>query len=481
MPNVVLPLRGTDCAWRDAARGLIAQNCPPADILWRYGAAGDDLFADAPIALPKGRPLKVSKAFVDMANTIVWHSDPQRFARLYALLWRLRDRPRLMADRGDRDVATLRAMEKAVNRDKHKMKAFLRFREIDPLSDRRRFAAWFEPSHFITEPLSQSFFAPRFGDMDWVIVTPHLTAHFTNGHVTFADGQTKPPLPEDATEQLWTTYFRNIFNPARLKIKAMQAEMPKKYWKNMPEAAAIPELIAGAEARAKAMQEAAPTLPPLRAERIAAHAARPAAAILAQTPPPGDLLPAIKACTKCPLHRSATQAVPGQGPLDAPLMIVGEQPGDHEDLAGRPFVGPAGQMFDQIAAEIGLDRSRAYITNAVKHFKFTPRGKRRIHAKPNADEIEACKWWLDAEIQTVQPQLILAMGATAAAALTGSGTGILKRRGTIEARADGTPILLTLHPSYLLRVPDPGAKAQAIAAFRADLAMALAKLRELAV
>ena len=159
------------------------------------------------------------------------------------------------------------------------------------------------------------------------------------------------------------------------------------------------------------------------------------------------------ACRRCPLYRNATQVVVGEGPRDARLMFVGEQPGDEEDRAGRPFVGPAGRLFDAIASEAGVDRDRSFVTNAVKHFKFAPRGKRRIHQKPDAGEVEACQWWLDAERRLVRPKLIVALGATAAESLTGTGKGILKRRGRIEATEDGTPVFLTVHPSYLLRLP----------------------------
>ena len=193
-----------------------------------------------------------------------------------------------------------------------------------------------------------------------------------------------------------------------------------------------------------------------------------------------ELPSAIRACTRCPLHCHATQAVPGEGPTHADLMVVGEQPGDQEDLAGRPFVGPAGQMFDRIAGEAGLDRDAAFVTNAVKHFKFTARGKRRIHQRPEMPEIDQCRWWMNAEVAQVQPKLILAMGATAAQSLTGKGTGILKRRGTIEAGPEGIPVLITLHPSYLLRVPDPAVREEAEAQFRSDLAMAARMMAEAA-
>jgi DNA polymerase len=189
---------------------------------------------------------------------------------------------------------------------------------------------------------------------------------------------------------------------------------------------------------------------------------------------PSDALPAaITACTRCPLHCNATQAVLGQGPLDAALMIVGEQPGDQEDLSGKPFVGPAGQLFDQIAAKAGLNRQQAYVTNAVKHFKFTPRGKRRIHQTATSDEIEQCRWWLDAERARIRPKLTLAMGAVAAEAVTGNTAPILARRGKIEKARDGGQVLITLHPAYLLRLPAGEAQQRAVAAFAADLRQAV--------
>jgi uracil-DNA glycosylase family protein len=159
-------------------------------------------------------------------------------------------------------------------------------------------------------------------------------------------------------------------------------------------------------------------------------------------------------CTRCHLYQCATQTVFGEGPLDAAILFVGEQPGDQEDLAGRPFVGPAGQIFDRALNDAGVDRRRTYVTNAVKHFKFVRRGKRRIHDKPNGGEIAACRWWLQQELALIRPPVTVALGATAARSLFGKVVTIGKMRGSAHAIPDGGEGWVTVHPSFLLRVRD---------------------------
>lgn len=180
----------------------------------------------------------------------------------------------------------------------------------------------------------------------------------------------------------------------------------------------------------------------------------------------------IQVCRRCDLWRDATQGVPGEGAAHALLMFVGEQPGDQEDLAGRPFVGPAGQIFNKALAEAGVPRDRAFVTNAVKHFKHEPRGKRRIHKTPDRGEVTACRWWLDAERRLVRPRVIVALGATAALAVVGKTTPIGANRGKPLQLPDQAQGLVTYHPSFLLRVPDAAAKARAYAAFVEDLRLA---------
>jgi uracil-DNA glycosylase len=187
---------------------------------------------------------------------------------------------------------------------------------------------------------------------------------------------------------------------------------------------------------------------------------------------------AAATCKGCPLYGPATQTVFGEGPEDADIMFVGEQPGDKEDLAGRPFVGPAGQLFDRALEEAGLDRSNTYITNAVKHFKFTPRGKIRLHQKPNTMEIRACHPWLEQELEIVRPKLVVAMGATAAQSVFGRAMPIGKNRGQV-LRAGDARALITVHPSFLLRAPDED-KDREYARFVADLKLAQRVLKRAA-
>ena len=179
-------------------------------------------------------------------------------------------------------------------------------------------------------------------------------------------------------------------------------------------------------------------------------------------------------CRACPLWKDATQTVFGEGPQHAQLMLVGEQPGDKEDLAGQPFVGPAGQMLDRALEEAGIDRGKVYVTNAVKHFKFVPRGKIRLHQKPNTSEIKACRPWYERELAAIKPDLVVAMGATAAQSVFGKITPINKNRGRLIDLDDGTKALVTVHPSYLLRLPDADAKAREYQRFVDDLKIAAA-------
>jgi DNA polymerase len=450
--------------WRAAVRGLIADGVPPDRVAWQVGTAPTDLFGtDAVVAPPVAATgFSVPRAFLSLAGRAILARAPERFALLHTLLVRMRDQPRVIEDRADPLVRRIELLARDVRRDMHKMRAFLRFREVAD-GDATRFVAWFEPDHHIVRT-NAAFFLNRFAAMRWSILTPELSLHWDG--MTLAEGPpaTRADAPGgDPVEEVWKTYYASIFNPARVKVGMMLKEMPRKYWHNMPETALVPGLIAAAQARESGMMAKA-------REQVGGNA------LLAWD----ALRDEARSCTRCPLHRPATQTVFGEGPVDAALMFVGEQPGDQEDLAGRPFVGPAGQVFDRAVAAAGIDRDRTYVTNAVKHFKFEQRGKRRIHARPDTGEIDACRWWVEQERMLVRPRVTVALGATAARSLTDRTVTIAKARGQALTLADGGTAFITVHPSYLLRLPDADKAAEEFAHFVADLKLARAAVENAA-
>lgn len=431
--------------WRTAARSLAQAGIAASDIIWQVGDVMHDLLAtDMP--LPDGyenAAFSVPRAFLDLAERAILHSDEERFALLYALLRQIRSQPGLMEDRANPLLHRVEGLAKAVGRDIHKMRAFVRFREVQDDAG-PRFVAWFEPEHHIVRA-NAGFFVRRFASMRWSILTPELSIHWDGEILTEGPGASRGEASaDDPVEDIWKSYYASIFNPARLKVGAMLSEMPRKYWRNLPEAALIPQLVAGAQAREAAM------------------IAKPARPIM----PKGNVQSAWTAmrdeamrCTRCPLYKDTTQTVFGEGPLDAPLFFIGEQPGDKEDMAGHPFVGPAGQLFDRALEEAGIDRARTYVTNAVKHFKHERRGKRRIHQTPETSEIQACRWWLSQELELIRPPIIVALGATAGRSLLGKAITISRLRGQPIALENGAEGWVTVHPSYLLRIPDEERKA----------------------
>ena len=440
--------------WRNAARDLAEAGVPPQVVVWRVDGASDDLFARE-VPQPTGVTFAVPRSFVELAQTVACHSDPERFALLYAMLWRLRSNRNAMEDRADSLVDRLERIAKEVRRDVHKMHAFVRFREMDG-----RFVAFFEPEHHIVRHTA-GFFVRRFTNMRWSILTPELSIHWDGETLTEGPGAIRADAPDgDPLEAIWKTYYASTFNPARLKVGAMLKEMPKKYWRNMPETSLVQPLVAGARAReiemiARSSGEAA----------VAAGGLKDALAAERKIEPGGNLrrsweevFKEARGCTRCDLYKHATQTVFGEGPLDASIMFVGEQPGDQEDLAGRPFVGPAGAVFDEALEKAGIPRSEVYVTNAVKHFKFIQRGKRRIHNKPDAGEIEACRWWIDQERALIRPPVTVALGATAARSILDKVVTIARVRGSPIPLTDGGECWVTVHPSFLLRIPEEDRK-----------------------
>jgi uracil-DNA glycosylase len=451
-------------AWRDGARALVQCSVPPEQAEWSEARSSGSLFSRGaekiPVPDPNAPGVFASRQFIELARNAALHSDPERFALLYRLLWRLQDNPRLMEDRADRDAGRVDELARSVRRDIHKMRAFVRFRTVED-GEGERFVAWFEPEHHVLRA-NAGFFVRRFANMRWSILTPKGSLHWNGEVLSEGPAAQRSDAPAgDPAEELWRKYYASIFNPARLKVGAMLKEMPRKYWKNMPETALIPALVAGAQARESAMVEAG----------TIDYGERPKSL--------SGIDEAIHACRRCPIGFLDNSAVMGEGPRKAELMIVGEQPGDQEDLAGRPFVGPAGKVLDAHLERAGIDRRQVYLTNAVKHFKYVQRGKRRLHQSPTAKEIDICRFWLEGERAIVKPQLLLALGSSAARGLLGKTVSIFKVRGQPHLLEDGSELWVTVHPSYLLRLRDE-AKDEQERMFQADLAAVAERLAELA-
>lgn len=463
-------------SFRIVARRLLAEDVEPNQVLWHS--------ADGPSMLPLGnaesrgesssggsgghaaaaaggRQVRVPRVFHSLGELVACHRRADKWHALYRLLWVLVHEGRELIDDDARDeVRVVKDLAAQVRRDEHKMRAFVRF---VPVTDDagERYVAWYEPDHLIVR-LAAPFFADRFSGMPWSILTPDLSAHWREGALTFSPGVPAALRPHgDSVAQLWRVYYESVFNPARLNTRAMLREMPLRKWRNLPEAEAIPGLLHTARERTVNMAK----------KQRATEGARP---FVPQSKQLEVLRDAADDCRGCDLYKAATQAVFGEGPRKARVMLVGEQPGDEEDVTGKPFVGPAGKLLDRALAEAGVDREKVYVTNAVKHFSFEPRGKRRIHKTPRQSEMYACRPWLEAEIRSVAPQTIVVMGATAARALLGPQARVTTLRGRVLEGLPWAPrVIATIHPSAALRADTPERREQYFEWLVSDLRLAL--------
>lgn len=469
MHTVTLDHHADFASWKIHARNMCAARVAPTQVRFVPPDRQETLLDFGVIGLTDARRKVVaSKMFMDRAERVACHRDPARYDHLYRLLWRLQDQPSLMRNTVDEDVMWINEADKAVRRDRHKMHAFVRFRKVDETAEgRERYMAWFEPSHYIVD-LATPFFTRRFPNMDWAILTPYRSAIWDGHSLQFGPAGSKTDVPaEDVVEDQWKTYFASIFNPSRLKVSAMTAEMPKKYWHNLPEADLIPSLIQGAKDQERRMMHSLNHSPNPIAQKATYQPERVREDL--SVTDLSEIWRQVEACRRCPLWDGATQGVAGVGPQTARLMIVGEQPGDKEDLAGTPFVGPAGQLLDQALKAAGLSRDAAYVTNAVKHFKYEIRGQRRIHKNPSVAEITACNVWLEREIDLIKPEIILCLGRSAARAVNGRPVKLSENRGRLLERPDGLKFFVTSHPSYILRVQQYEERPTAFAQMVAEL------------
>ncbi len=410
--------------WRHAARRLVLAGIAPADVAWTVGGASEPLpEASGTFNLPR--------ALVLLASTAFQARQADRFGLLYSLVWRAHAGEKLLEEGdGDPDVALARRLALLVRADAHRMRTNMRFLPM-PDAGKTRFLGWFAPDHFVL-PANAQLIARRFPDQPFSVVTPDGAAHW-DGALRFGSGSRH--IQDDETLRAWWEQ-----HGAQLLEEAVAGT-------SVPEAEALDE------------NPRSPDQPALG----------PVVMLAERDPALVKLEREALTCERCPLYAPATQTIFGEGPAGAAVMFVGEQPGDQEDTIGRPFVGPAGQMMDRAFEEAGIDRRVVYVTNAVKHFKFTQRGRRRIHQTPDVAEIKACNAWLNAEREQVRPKLVVLMGGSAARAIMGRAVTISRERGRPLSLPDGQQAFVTVHPSYLLRIPDADAKAREYAAFVQDL------------
>jgi DNA polymerase len=433
MRRIVLESETDWQGWRTATRALVLAGIPPEQVHWAVRAHESDTTAP----LPQGDgSFNVPRALVDLAALAFQAREPERFASLYRLVWRANAGAKLLQDDGDADMRRVRGLAHAVRAEAHRMRTLLRFLPVEE----DRYLGWYVPAHYVLEANAQ-LIARRFPHMTLSILTPDGSAHWQAGMLRFGAGLAH--IADDAAlEAWWHTHHARLLRDAR-------------HVTSIPEAEALDEA------------PRAPDRPPLGPVVLPQPVGTPLR----------EAAQEAGTCQRCHLYKLATQTVFGEGPAGAAVMFVGEQPGDQEDTIGRPFVGPAGQIMDRAMEEAGIDRRVVYITNAVKHFKFTPRGKRRIHQTPDAPEIQACRFWLDVERVQLQPKLLVLMGGTAARAVMGRPVTIGRERGRPIRLEDGQAVFVTVHPSFLLRVPDEEAKAREYRAFVRDL-QAVRKLME---
>ncbi|WP_144146558.1 UdgX family uracil-DNA binding protein [Paraburkholderia sp. BCC1884] len=472
-----LAIEDNFAAWRAASLGALGEGLAPEMIEWRvmqhaalpqeqalfdYGEASENAAAPA-------STVHVSKELAALLQDAALYRAAERWAFLYKVLWRWQHGDRAVASPADADGAQLYRMAKSVRRAKHDMIAYVRFRKQTPAAQTPEYLAWYEPDHDVLEWAAEHF-AERMGRTSWMIATPRAAAfwdgqqlHLEQRHALAGEHRSDTP---DEAEALWLAYYRSTFNPARLNEAALEQHMPVRFWKGLPEGHLIPAMISDAKSGARRVAQASGVgMLDGKSIPVEAESAQPA------REPPSSL----DRCRRCDLWRNATQAVGGSGPGDARIMLIGEQPGDQEDLAGLPFVGPAGQLLTLAITRAGLSRDEVYLTNAVKHFKWEPRGKRRLHKTAGQREIEACSVWLERELETVRPAVIVTLGATALTALLHKKASLRDHLGAPFDVA-GAWGIATYHPSFALRQQDDKARDTILAA----ISQALVRARELA-
>lgn len=459
---------GTLDGFRAVVRALLAEaRAPDSVTITEARASQRSLFSEpAPSSVRASEtapaPVALSRAMVSIIELVLCHRDPARLDALYRVVYRFAFGDRRVLEREtDPDVRALRLYERALRRDIHKMHAFVRFRLAR--GEPERYVAFYEPDHRVLRRAIEHFVS-RFGDRDFSIFTPDESAHYRAesralsydaGAQSEGDAWARAGgIAEDEAQisEQFQGYFRSVFNPARVAERAMVREMPRRFWKHLPEAQLVPALLAEAREREDAM---------IRDTR--------AKATVREHDTLDDLRARIEGCVACSASECGTRALLGRGDPRAQIAFVGECPGDHEDQQGAVFVGPAGQLLDALLREALIDPPSVYLSNAVKHFQYTGDGKLRLHKSPTYDQAVACKPWLDAELALVRPRVVVCLGQTAAQSFLGRGFRLTQQLGQWIAQPWFERMLATFHPAAALRMTDASQRARVHAQIVSDL------------
>lgn len=458
--------------FRRVVRALLAEGCAPDRVTITERRAPQRSLFDAPEEPAEPRdaaPVALSRAMVALIELVLCHRDPARLDALYRVVHRfaLGDR-RVLERETAPDVRALRLYERALRRDIHKMHAFVRFRLAR--AEPERFVAFYQPDHRVLRRAIEHFVS-RFGDRDFSIFTPDESAHYRSDTraLAYEPGVASEPeawaraggLAEGEAQisEQFQGYFRSVFNPARVAEKAMVREMPRRFWKHLPEAQLVPALLAEAREREEAM---------IRDTR--------ARAAVSEHDTLDELRARIEGCVACSASECGTRALLGRGHPRAQIALVGECPGDLEDQQGAVFVGPAGQLLDELLREALIEPPSVYLSNAVKHFQYTREGKLRLHKTPTYDQAVACKPWLDAELTLVRPRVLVCLGQTAAQSFLGRGFRLTQQLGQGIAQPWFERMMATFHPAAVLRMTDPSQRARVREQIVSDLRRARAEL-----
>ncbi|AUN97773.1 uracil-DNA glycosylase [Bacteriovorax stolpii] len=451
----VATIEPTFDSWRTYARSLLSEKVHYDDIVWKTSGTGSLFDLMSADHRPSPAQLSIPQSFMQDAAFVSAFRDDTTWALLYRLAFRLiYENKHLMSVALDTDVLEFHRRMRLVSRDLHKVKAFVRFKEIKK-NDESIYMAWHRPDHRVLK-FSAPFFTDRFNGMNWVIFTEDESMSWINNQLTFGPGITQQEaLAFDHTEELWKTYYGSIFNPARIKVKAMKKELPVRHWATLPEASIIDDLLRQAPKRLEEFYESQ------RASAVSL--------IQENVSSLSELKAAIINCAACSICSKATAPVFGEGPMDAEIVFVGEQPGNEEDMAGSPFVGPAGKLFMDALDKADIKRSDVYLTNAVKGFKWKEHNGMRKHVNPSSFEISACRAWVKSELELIKPRILVCLGASAAQSVFGKLMKVHDSHGKIFKTAFCDQTIILPHPSAILRTQDPEEKMHLETRFLGDI------------